>query len=117
MHTAVWINAIDAEDGLFDRLVAEVTRVGEINASIPIDDEIVGRIEVLSSIQACENMTSTGLKIGSNDGPTTEVRAARDHHAARGVELNPRGHPARRTNESSRTVGRVVGPNIAGSHV
>ena len=98
-HLAVRVEPIDRLDRLLDRLLAQVTRIGEVDAALLVDREVVGRVERLALVEAAQDVALAGLHVGLGQAPAAEVGALGNDQVALGVELDAVRHAARRAED------------------
>jgi hypothetical protein len=77
MHAAIGIDAIDAEDRLLDRFVAEVSRICEVDGAAPVDNQVVGSVERPAVVKPGQDVAAPALEVGSDDRAAAEVSPAR----------------------------------------
>ena len=73
----------------------QVTWVTKVDATFFIDGNIVGRIESPSFVAVGNDVTHSGLHVGSNHAPTTMICTLTDQHIPFSVELDAVGHATR----------------------
>ena len=111
---SVGIDTVDAHHGLLDGLVPEIPGVTEVETSLEIDGDVIGRVQFAALEHAGHDVTHPGLHVGACDSLSTVVGALADDHVAPGVELDAVGHTRGGPEDFCLVCFRVVLPDVAG---
>src|SRR4051794_30433404 len=77
--------------------MAVVARIGEVDAPLPVNDEVVRRIQRTAVEESGQDRTPAGCHVRTDDAPAAEIRPERADQTSVRIEPVAVVHPTRRT--------------------